>query len=75
NSLDFHRSQDGGGDVSHVVLSGAAEAIPGFADSLQLALGVEVRPQSVAFAEGRIAGVSEHRLAIAAGLAAGEAPQ
>jgi type IV pilus assembly protein PilM len=24
NSLDFHRSQDGGGEVSHVVLSGAA---------------------------------------------------
>jgi type IV pilus assembly protein PilM len=76
NSLDFHRSQDGGGDVSHVVLSGAAEAIPGFADSLQLALGVEVRPQSVAFAEGRPeGGVSQHRLAVAAGLAAAEAPQ
>ena len=26
NSLDFHRSQDGGGEVSHVVLSGAAQS-------------------------------------------------
>ena len=43
NSLDFHRSQEGGGDVSHVVLSGAAQDIPGFADALHTALGVEVR--------------------------------
>ena len=34
NSLDFHRSQDGGGEVSHVVLSGAAQDIPGFAEAL-----------------------------------------
>ena len=45
NSLDFHRSQEGGGEVSHVVLSGAAEEIPGFADALELALGVPVRPR------------------------------
>ena len=37
NSLDFHRSQDGGGEVSHVVLSGAAQDIPGFAEALQAA--------------------------------------
>ena len=43
NSLDFHRSQDGGGEVSHVVLSGAAQDIPGFAEALQASLGVEVR--------------------------------
>ena len=43
NSLDFHRSQEGGGDVSHVVLSGAAQDIPGFADALQAALGIEVK--------------------------------
>ena len=35
NSLDFHRSQEGGGEVSHVVLSGAAQDIPGFAEALQ----------------------------------------
>ncbi|HEX3511138.1 MAG TPA: pilus assembly protein PilM [Solirubrobacteraceae bacterium] len=75
NSLDFHRSQDEGGEVSHVVLSGAAEAIPGFAESLQLALGVEVRPRAVGVADGDLAPGSEHRLAIAAGLAAAEAPQ
>ena len=39
NSLDFHRSQDGGGEVSHVVLSGAAQDIPGFAEALQASLG------------------------------------
>jgi type IV pilus assembly protein PilM len=76
NSLDFHRSQDGGGEVSHVVLSGAAEEIPGFAESLQLALGVEVRAQSVGTVEGRIGdSVSPHRLAVATGLAAAEVPQ
>ncbi|MGO9490082.1 MAG: pilus assembly protein PilM [Solirubrobacteraceae bacterium] len=76
NSLDFHRSQDGGGEVSHVVLSGAAQDIPGFAEALQTALGVEVRPATVGLADGRLDGdVSPHRLAIATGLAALEAPQ
>ncbi len=76
NSLDFHRSQDGGGEVSHVVLSGAAEGIPGFAEALQQALGVEVRAQSVGLTDaGLAATVSQHRLAVAAGLATTEAPQ
>jgi type IV pilus assembly protein PilM len=76
NSLDFHRSQDGGGEVSHVVLSGAAEGIPGFAETLQLALGVEVRSQSVGAVDGRLGDrVSRHRLAVATGLAASEVPQ
>ena len=75
NSLDFHRSQDGGGDVSHVVLSGAAQDIPGFADELQSALGVEVRSEDVVFAGTAPAGVSPHRLAVAAGLATLEVPQ
>lgn len=76
NSLDFHRSQEGGGDVSHVVLSGAAEEIPGFAEALQLALGVEVRSQSVGVVSEHFAeGVSPHRLAVATGLASAEAPQ
>jgi type IV pilus assembly protein PilM len=75
NSLDFHRSQDGGGDVSHVVLSGMAEDIPGFSDALQQALGVDVRPAVIGvFNEGSIKGVSPHRLAVAAGLATSEAP-
>jgi type IV pilus assembly protein PilM len=76
NSLDFHRSQDGGGEVSHVVLSGAAEEIPGFAELLQQSLGVEVHGESIVLADSRLrASVSQHRLAIAAGLATTEAPQ
>lgn len=76
NSLDFHRSQDGGGDVSSVVLSGAAQDIPGFAEALQLALGVDVHSESVGIADEKLAGtVSTHRLAVAAGLATTEAPR
>jgi type IV pilus assembly protein PilM len=76
NSLDFHRSQDGGGEVSHVVLSGAAQDIPGFAEALQSSLGVEVRPSAIGIADaGLDASVAPHRLAIATGLAAAEAPQ
>ncbi len=76
NSLDFHRSQDGGGEVSHVVLSGAAEHIPGFAETLELSLGSPVRARTVAIADGRLAErVATYRLAVATGLAATEAPQ
>ena len=76
NSLDFHRSMDGGGEVSHVVLSGAADDIPGFSEALEVALGVPVRSQSVAIASGEIAErVSPHRLAVATGLATAEAPK
>jgi type IV pilus assembly protein PilM len=74
NSLDFHRSQDGGGEVSHVVLSGAAQDIPGFADALHTALGVEVRSAQANVADG-LDSVSPHRLAVATGLAALESPQ
>jgi type IV pilus assembly protein PilM len=76
NSLDFHRSQDGGGEVSHVVLSGAAQDIPGFAEALELSLGVEVQSGTVGIADERMAGeVRMNRLAVAAGLATMEAPQ
>jgi type IV pilus assembly protein PilM len=76
NSLDFHRSQDGGGEVSHVVLSGAAQDIPGFAAALELALGVDVRGEAVGVVDPRLADtISMHRFAVAAGLAATEAPQ
>jgi type IV pilus assembly protein PilM len=75
NSLDFHRSQEGGGEVSHIVLSGAAQDIPGFADSLSRALGVEIRGEDVATADQARVDVSAHRLAVAAGLATLEAPQ
>jgi len=76
NSLDFHRSQEGGGEVSHVVMSGSAEDIPGFAEALQRSLGVEVRSGQVGLLEqGLGESVSPHRLAVATGLAAAEAPQ
>lgn len=76
NSLDFHRSQDGGGEVSHVILSGAAEDIPGFAQALESSLGVEVRPACVGVGSGGLGGgISAHRLAVATGLATVEAPR
>ncbi len=76
NSLDFHRSQEGGGEVSHVVMSGSAQDIPGFAQALQSSLGVEVRCRQVGLLDAGLGeDVSPHRLAIATGLAAAEAPQ
>ena len=76
NSLDFHRSQEGGGEVSHVVMSGAAQSIPGFVEALAQSLGVEVRGGEVRLLDGGgAATLSPHRLAIATGLAAAEAPQ
>jgi type IV pilus assembly protein PilM len=76
NSLDFHRSQEEGGEVSHAILSGAAQDIPGFAQALQSALGVEVRSASVGLADERVADESSaHRLAVAAGLSITESPQ
>jgi len=75
NSLDFHRSQEGGGEVSHVVLSGSAQDIPGFADALQSALGVEVKTREVRVSHGQLEGISAHRLAVAAGLSVLELEQ
>jgi type IV pilus assembly protein PilM len=76
NSLDFHRSQDGGGDVTRIVLSGAALDLPGFAAALQGQLGIEVHSESVSTTDAGLAdGLSAHRLAVAAGLATTEAPR
>jgi type IV pilus assembly protein PilM len=76
NSLDFHRSQDGGGEVTRIVLSGSALDLPGFADALQSQLRVDVDPQTVSLADQSLAGsVSSHRLAVAAGLATTEIHQ
>ena len=69
NSLDFHRSQEGGGEISHVVLSGSVLDVPGFAEALQGHLGLEVHTESVHSSEASPAdGISMHRLAVAAGL-------
>jgi type IV pilus assembly protein PilM len=71
NSLDFHRSQDGGGEVTRIVLSGSALDLPGFTEALQSHLRVSVEAQTVGLANSRLdGGVSTHRLAVAAGLAA-----
>jgi type IV pilus assembly protein PilM len=76
NSLDFHRSQEGGGEVSHVVLSGSALDLPGFAEALQGHLGLEVRTATVGLAHDNSADPSSmHRLAVAAGLASEEVHQ
>jgi Tfp pilus assembly PilM family ATPase len=73
NSLDFHRSQDGGGEVGQVVLSGSALALPGFAEALQASLGVEVHSAAVGLADKSLSqSVSAYRLAVAAGLATSE---
>jgi type IV pilus assembly protein PilM len=76
NSLEFHRSQEGGGEVTLVVLSGAALDVTGFADSLEAELGVAVTRETVGMADGALDGageVSPQRLAVAAGLAIEEA--
>jgi type IV pilus assembly protein PilM len=76
NSLDFHRSQDEGGQVSHIVLSGAALDLPGFAEALQASLGFEVRGDAVGLVDPSLRGtISTNRLSVAAGLASLEAPQ
>ncbi len=79
NSLDFHRSQEGGGEVSSVVLSGPALEMRGFCEAVQYELGMEVRCEAVRFAEHRDVHathpISPHHLAIAAGLATEEAPR
>lgn len=76
NSLDFHRSQDGGGEVSSIVLSGPALQISGFARALQNELRVPITPQTIGLLdEGSAGSVSAERLAVAAGLAVEEAPR
>jgi type IV pilus assembly protein PilM len=76
NSLDFHRAQEQGAEISHVSMSGAALDLPGFAEALQDSLGMEVRGEAVGLADETRAGeVSTHRLSVAAGLATLEAPR
>ncbi len=76
NSLDFHRSQDGGGEVTSVVLSGPALQISGFARALQSELRVPITQQTVGLSDEQSAGsISAERLAIATGLAVEEAPR
>jgi type IV pilus assembly protein PilM len=74
NSLDFHRSQEPGGAVAYVALSGGALDVSGFAEALSAALDIEVRAESVPLGDSSLEGtVSAHRLSVAAGLATQEA--
>ncbi len=74
NSLDFHRSQEGGGEVSSVILSGPALQIRGFSQALQSELRVPLTPQTVGgLADDSAGSVSAERLAVATGLAVEEA--
>jgi type IV pilus assembly protein PilM len=76
NSLDFHRAQDHGAEISYVSLSGAALDLPGFVPALQESLGMEVRAESVGLVDESLDGdASTHRLSVAAGLATLEAPR
>ncbi len=76
NSLDFHRSQEGGGEVASVFLSGPALQIRGFSQALQNELRVPLIPQTVGVAgEDATKTVSAERLAVATGLAIEEAPR
>jgi type IV pilus assembly protein PilM len=76
NSLDFHRTQEQGAEISHVSMSGAALDLPGFAQALQDSLGMEVRGEAVGLVDESLVGdVSTHRLSVAAGLAMLEAPR
>jgi type IV pilus assembly protein PilM len=77
NSLDFHRSQEGGGEVATVVLSGAALDVPGFSDALEAELRVPLTRETVGVTDGAVTGapVSSQRLAIATGLSVEEAPR
>jgi type IV pilus assembly protein PilM len=76
NSLDFHRAQEQGAEISHVSMSGAALDLPGFAQALQDSLGMEVRGEAVGLLDESLADdVSTNRLSVAAGLALLEAPR
>jgi type IV pilus assembly protein PilM len=76
NSLDFHRAQAPGGEVSQVALSGAALEVGGFAEALAAALDIEVRAETMSVMDiSRDSNLATHRLAVAAGLATQEAPR
>ena len=72
NSLDFHHAQEGMSlRVQRAMLTGAAAAVPGFADALAAELGLPVETGEVA---GTPDGLESHLLTVAAGLAVEEAP-
>jgi type IV pilus assembly protein PilM len=69
NSLDFYSMQEGADPVQHVVLTGPAIAIPGFAERFSQQVGLDVEVGTVN--EGRpggFGGIDSGRLAVATGL-------
>jgi type IV pilus assembly protein PilM len=73
NSLDFHHAQEGMTlRVQRAMVTGAAAAIPGFADALAAELGLPVETGDVI---GTPEDIDPHLLTVAAGLAVEEAPQ
>lgn len=68
NSINFHQGVGGSG-VQRCVLTGPAEAIPGFAQALSAELAIPVEPGTMPVPPGLEAG----RLSVAAGLAIEEA--
>jgi type IV pilus assembly protein PilM len=74
-SLDFHRTQAvAGADVERAVLTGAAVAVPGFADALARELGLPVEARSVGAAKGYSGDADLAGMTVAAGLAVEEMP-
>jgi type IV pilus assembly protein PilM len=65
HSLDFHHGSGGEVSVERAVLTGAAAAVPGFAEALSEQLGLPVACRAVA---GAPADIDAERLTIAAGL-------
>lgn len=74
-SLEFHQSQAvAGNDFEHAILTGAAVAIAGFADSLSAELGMPVQTSTVAAGTHFDGSVDLGSATVAAGLAVEEAP-
>jgi type IV pilus assembly protein PilM len=76
NSLDYHHAQAGALAAERAVLTGAAVAIPGFAQQLGTAIGLPVEAGVVGEARpGALGELDGGTLAVAAGLAVEEAPR
>ena len=75
-SLDFHRTQavSDGADVERAVLTGAAVAVPGFAEALAAELGIPVQTRSVSSATDVAEDSALAGMTVAAGLAVAEVP-
>jgi len=73
-SLEFHQTQAAASELSRAVLTGAAVAVPGFADALSSELGMPVQTRSVAACEGLPAATDLGGMTVAAGLAVEQVP-